>query len=416
MSAQQKSVFLPEADPSQMTEVEWRRREGWMRELLQASNDGFWEWNTESGAVTFSGRWAEMLGYLPGDIEPHVGSWEKLVHPDDLPAVMRTLQDHLDGKAPYYETEHRLRCKDGSWRWILDRGRVVERGPDGRALRAAGAHIDVTERKKHEQEKEQVSRERQEVLGVVSHELKNPIHAILSAVEILSARERKIQPGRTPDARVLDLLDTLMRAVERMNKLVNDLLLTTRLESGAPLLQMDFPCVGSLLRETLRVAASDAEAKRINLELALSDLISGRELQADSSRIQQVLVNLLDNAIRFTPAGGKIRVGAACDEAVVRIRVEDSGPGVKMEERGKVFQRFWQSRNAAYQGTGLGLFIADRIVRAHGGTIEVKDSSLGGAEFAFTLPLKRTGVNPRENTGLKSILPKEEPPARGVIG
>ena len=410
------SVFRPEVNPELMSEAEWRRREAWMRELIQASNDGFWEWNVATGAVNFSGRWAEMLGYLPNDIEPQVGSWEKLVHPDDLPNVMRTLQEHLDGKLPYYETEHRLRCKNGSWRWILDRGRVVERAADGSPLRAAGAHIDITERKRIEQEREQVSRERQEVLGVVSHELKNPIHAILSAVEVLRRRENKPQPATRPDSGVLDLLATLMRAVERMDKLVDDLLLTTRLESGAPVLQIDFPRVGELLRESIHSIHASLEVKGIDLERVSRDQDLALEVQADSIRVQQVLVNLLENAVRFTPSGGKIRVSVESDPDFARIRVEDSGPGVKMEERGKVFQRFWQARNVAYQGTGLGLYIADRIVRAHGGGIEVKGSDLGGAEFSFTLPIRKAAGVVREGKGLKSILPSEEPPARGVIG
>lgn len=121
-----------------------------IRQLIEASNDGFWDWNIETGAVYFSDRWAGMLGYRRDEIEPHVRSWERLVHPDDLPRVTQVLQAHLDGKTPLYETEHRLRAKNGEWRWILDRGRVVARAADGRPLRAAGAHIDITDRKRFE--------------------------------------------------------------------------------------------------------------------------------------------------------------------------------------------------------------------------------------------------------------------------
>ena len=127
--------------PQQDAEAEELRT---LRLLIDASNDGFWDWNIVTGAVRFGGRWGEMLGYPPETLEPHVRTWERLVHPDDRPWVMATLQAHLDAKTEHYQAEHRLLAHDGSWRWILDRGRVVERDAHGRPLRACGAHVDVT--------------------------------------------------------------------------------------------------------------------------------------------------------------------------------------------------------------------------------------------------------------------------------
>ena len=122
-------------------------------ELIEASNDGFWDWNIQTGEVYFSRRWAEMLGYRQNEIEPNVNSWEKLVHPDDMAHVMSVLQNHLSGLTDHYETEHRVLTKSGEWKWILDRGRVITRGADGTPLRAAGSHIDITDRRLHEQER-----------------------------------------------------------------------------------------------------------------------------------------------------------------------------------------------------------------------------------------------------------------------
>lgn len=119
---------------------------------MDAVNDGLWDWNVPTGAVFFSDRWQTMLGYTPGEVAGHVRSWEQLVHPDDLPRVMATLQDHLDGKTPWYECEHRCRTKGGDWRWILDRGQVIRRDATGRPLRAVGTHTDVSERRALEEE------------------------------------------------------------------------------------------------------------------------------------------------------------------------------------------------------------------------------------------------------------------------
>jgi PAS domain S-box-containing protein len=111
---------------------------------------GLWDWDVPSGRVTHNERWAEMLGYSLGEIEPNVSTWERLVHPDDMPRVRPLLDAHLRGESASYATEHRLRHKDGHWVWVLDSGVVVARAPDGSALRAAGTQLDITERKRAE--------------------------------------------------------------------------------------------------------------------------------------------------------------------------------------------------------------------------------------------------------------------------
>lgn len=114
--------------------------------VLEGANDGFWDWNIASGEVIFSERWATMLGYDPGEIPPHVSSWEMLVHPDDMAGVREKLEEHLSGRTANYSSEHRLLKKNGDWLWILDRGKVVEWDCHGLPVRAAGTHSDIHER------------------------------------------------------------------------------------------------------------------------------------------------------------------------------------------------------------------------------------------------------------------------------
>lgn len=111
---------------------------------LDGADDAVWDWNVETGHVEFSPRWAEMAGYTVDELEPHVGAWERMVHPDDLSRLRPTLEAHLAGDTPQYESEFRMRHKDGRWLWILDRGKVVARDADGRPLRAVGTHVDIT--------------------------------------------------------------------------------------------------------------------------------------------------------------------------------------------------------------------------------------------------------------------------------
>lgn len=145
-----------------------------LAQILEAGQLGSWDWNVQTGEVRFGGRWAVMLGYEPDEIEPHVRSWESLIHPDEASHVAEVISAHLEGRTEYYECEHRLRHKDGSWRWILDRGRVVEWDAEGKPLRAIGTHADVTERR-HAEERRRLSEERlrlaTEVAGIFSWEL-----------------------------------------------------------------------------------------------------------------------------------------------------------------------------------------------------------------------------------------------------
>jgi PAS domain S-box-containing protein len=114
---------------------------------LQGAELGTWDWNIPSGDVVFNARWAEMLGYRLDEIEPNISSWEKLIHPDDLPHVRPLLEAHLSGSTDAYRAEHRLRHKSGEWVWVLDCGKVIQRDTSGKPLRACGIHQDITEQK-----------------------------------------------------------------------------------------------------------------------------------------------------------------------------------------------------------------------------------------------------------------------------
>ncbi len=130
------------------SEAKRRAAEQRLALALEAVNDGVWDWDVSTGRVDFSARLETMLGYGEGELTPHVSSREALVHPDDRPAVTRAIEDLLSGRADAYETRHRLRTKSGGWFWVLDRGRVIERDADGRAIRAIGTHSDIH---RHEQ-------------------------------------------------------------------------------------------------------------------------------------------------------------------------------------------------------------------------------------------------------------------------
>lgn len=162
---------------------------------LAGSDIGLWDWDVQSGRVIFSDRIATMLGYAPEDFPGHVDDWSSRVHPDDLDDVTRLLTAHLDGLTPYYRSTHRLLAKDGSWRWILDAGAVVERDVDGRALRAIGTHVDVSESKAAE-ERFRLLFERSTVPKLLIND-QGVIDCNDAAVTALRARSKRTIVGRS---------------------------------------------------------------------------------------------------------------------------------------------------------------------------------------------------------------------------
>lgn len=126
---------------------ELRHRGEQLALVVEGAHDGYWDWDVPSGRVNYSPRWASMLGYDVTELEANLGTWERLAHPDDVPATMALVRAHLAGDSPYYEAEFRMRTRAGDWVWVQARGKVVERSADGKPLRIAGTHIDVTARR-----------------------------------------------------------------------------------------------------------------------------------------------------------------------------------------------------------------------------------------------------------------------------
>ena len=133
------------------TERALRESEEQLKLALEGANDGLWDWDIKSNTVYYSPRWLTMLGYEPGEVKPHISTKEKLIHADDFVQVKEKLLEHLASRTSIYQSEHRVKTKDGKWVWILDRGKVVERDNIGKPLRAVGTHTDITERKHAEE-------------------------------------------------------------------------------------------------------------------------------------------------------------------------------------------------------------------------------------------------------------------------
>lgn len=244
------------------------------------------------------------------------------------------------------------------------------------ALRA-GAALDSA---RLFREAQQAVAERDRLVAIVSHDLKNPLHVALMSLDVL---RRTL--GTPTSATVATVVDSLERACQRMNFLIRDLLDLTRMAAGHLVLQCRPLAVGDLVRQAVAVVTPLARQKSQQLHVATGGAVP--VLVADADRLMQVLVNLLDNAVKFTPEGGTIRVAVTATDTTLAVAVTDTGPGLKPEDLSLVFERYWQADHTYGQGTGLGLSIAKGLIELHGGRVWVQNGPQGGATFGFTLPL-----------------------------
>ncbi|MFL5563591.1 MAG: ATP-binding protein, partial [Gemmatimonadaceae bacterium] len=225
---------------------------------------------------------------------------------------------------------------------------------------------------------QQATKARDDVLAVVAHDLRNPLNTVSMAVSLML---ESTPPERVQERRQVEIV---RRAADRMNRMIQDLLDVKRMESGRLTIELKPEEPGSLVNDTVDMLRPLAAGTGIMLDTALDDDLPC--VVADAARIQQVLSNLVGNAVKFTPRNGRITVSAERIDGEVRFGVIDTGPGIPAEQVPHIFGRFWQARASDRRGIGLGLAIAKGIVEAHNGRIWVESHVGLGSTFYFTLP------------------------------
>jgi signal transduction histidine kinase len=238
---------------------------------------------------------------------------------------------------------------------------------------------------------ERAAQARDELMAVVAHDLKNPLSTIQLATGFLL---EEIVPNDPTHQLEREQLAAVRRAAERMYRLIHDLLDLSGADAGRLLIEPKSHEAAELLRDAVDMHRPLADAKGITLEATAGESLPC--VLADRERIAQVFSNLIGNALKFTPRGGRVRLGTSRGTEDVHFVVQDTGPGIAPEDQAHVFDRFWQAKKTARMGTGLGLAIAKAIVESHGGSIGVESTPGAGSTFYFSLPVaERAGEQER---------------------
>jgi two-component system sensor histidine kinase/response regulator len=369
---------------------------------VSGTQDALFEFNLRSGETWYSPRFREMLGYAASDSGGE-GQIETFIHPDDGAIVGKAMGDHLTFGLPY-DVEYRLRKRDGQWLWVRSRA-SAERDIEDRPLWLAGSIRDITdERAGREamvlatQEAEAASRAKSTFLATMSHEIRTPMNGIIGMTGLMLET--------TLDRVQRDYAETIRASADSLLTILNDILDFSKIEAG----KLDIEHLELDLRSNVddvgSIMAFQAAAKSLELVVNVHPEVPERVF-GDPQRIRQCLLNLVGNAIKFTPSGEVVLevccVGRQDGRALVHFEVRDTGIGIPEQSLDRLFQPFTQADSSTtrrFGGTGLGLSIVRKLVEMMGGQVGAHSQPGKGSTFWFTLPLEPAemgGAEPKQD-------------------
>ncbi len=353
--------------------------------MLAASGTGFWEWDVVTGDLQWSDAIFRQHGLEPAVLAPALPDYLGMIHEADRDLFTSAIQQALEGGGDF-DLEFRLVWTDGTEHWTRGSGRVF-RDAAGQPVRMLGTGQDITDQKLLQAERDRLLQDerragefREAFIDIISHELRTPITTILGATEILSRPDRITDP----ELRMTMLADAHAES-ERLYRLVEDLLVLSRVERGRLVVESEPLQLGRLLERVVTQMASELPSVNITLRASESlPVVSG-----EATYVEQILRNLLENAAKYSPLGTDVYVSAEHVGTEVAIAVVDEGPGIPAASLEHIFELYYRDPSMArtFAGSGIGLFVCRNLTEAMGGRLDAAAGPDGGAAFTFTLPV-----------------------------
>lgn len=363
--------------------TERRQREDRFRALAESIPQFVWIADAEGSVFWYNQRWHDYTGLAFDELKGW--GWRQVHHPDHVDRVTEGIRRSFQSGDPWQDT-FPLRGRAGEWRWFLGRAQPI-RDAGGAVELWFGTNTDITELREAELARDRALAETQRAnetkaafLATLSHDLRTPLNAVNGYASLIL---ENLYGPVTPQQE--QALDRVLRANDHLLALVEDILHFAKLESGSIEMELEALDVVDVLAQVQPFVGPQMEAKGLRYECRADG--GDLRVRADRERLTQVLVNLLTNAVKFTDEGS-VRVDADAGDDVVRIRVSDTGPGIRDDQIAAIFEPFVQSgvRKGAREGFGLGLAISRQLARAMDGDLDVESEPGRGSTFTLTLP------------------------------
>ncbi len=368
-----------------------------LRLALDSTQIGVFEWNVPTGKVYYgAGLWA-ILGYDPDRMPATLAAWQGLIHADDLPAYRESFESQVSGSTAITDLEYRVRAHHGESRWVHVRSKAVDADSTGRPTRIIGTVQDVTARVETEHhlrrakaEADAASQAKSDFLASMSHEIRTPMNGVIGMSSLL------METSLTSEQR--DFANTIRSSGEALLTIINDILDFSKIESGKMDVEHAPFDLTLCLEEALDLFVVPASTKGLEIGYHVAADVP-TWIMGDITRLRQVVVNLVNNAVKFTAKGSisvevrSIPVPAGADHdqpgrLALEFAVRDTGIGIPPEGMNRLFKAFSQvdsSTTRKYGGTGLGLAISQRLSQLMGGNIRVESKAGEGSAFIFSI-------------------------------
>lgn len=352
-------------------EASLRRSELRYQLATRATRDAIWDWDLVTNTLTWNEGVQSLFGYSREQVGPGVDWWHEKIHPDDRARVVRGIHSVIDSGGSNWQDEYRCRRSDGTYALVFDRGYVARHPATGRALQMVGAMQDVGETKRREEFEKQL-------IGIVSHDLRNPLSAVLMGAEAILKRDEL-------DERTTKAVVRIKSAAERARRMIRDLLDFTQARlSGGIRVDKRPTDLHELTRQVLE------EFEVADPDRRIEGLHEGDGKGTwDADRVAQIVTNLMQNALTYSPPDTTVRVRTFAEDDAVSLSIQNEGapiPAHRLPHLFEPLQRATEHAGTATRSIGLGLYIVKQLAEAHGGRITVESNEHDGTTFTLRLP------------------------------